>query len=259
MADVTPPDFSEGMWRRAGRDWLASMERWWIRLLVISVDVAATAVGALWSAAQADKPEGAAWWEIALGACVGIIAGTLLTAIVLILFHLARAPFRQRDDARVEAIGLYREAHPEFPQHALSVEPMWYADLPDKFDASRETRVLFLPIEYTNRDPTRRVSLDFDLLWHRDVQGQVMGPYVVSHYRGRNIPDVLSTPLAVEPQTHIKGDLSFDASGASWVFEFGELTEVSVNGWFRVYLRVTDHVTGAALEFPVPRSREVKA
>ena len=249
------PTRNEGMWRRAARDLRTGIDRWPARLFILAVDAAATAAGALWVASLAADAE---WWEIALGAVGGTLAGTMLAAMLVFAWHAVRAPFRQRDEARRTAATLYREAHPEFPRHALTISPLWYGDLPNKYEPSGEKRVLFLPIDYTNRESSQRVSLDFELLWRREFKEQVIGPYRVSHYHaigGGNIATALELPLSVDAQSRAKGELSFDGIGEPWVFEFGELSQVSVNEDFRIDLEITDQVTGATIKYPVPRSR----
>ena len=57
----------------------------------------------------------------------------------------------------------------------LTVDSMWNAGIPDNTIADYEPRVIFVPISFTNREPSRRVSVEFDLLWSRSVKGQVVG------------------------------------------------------------------------------------
>jgi hypothetical protein len=241
---------SDGIWRRAARDLRAHMDGWSARLLILIVDAAATATGAIWVAERADEATGL---EIALGAAGGIIAGTLFAAGGLFMWHVGRAPFRQRDEARERVAQLYAEAHPEFPPHALDIKPMWYADLPsDRSDDDDKYRVVFLPFDYTNRHPTQTVNLEWEMRWSRGDGELSMGPYRVSRYTGRNIKSSLNLPLSVEPQRRVQGELSFDAQSDPWLFEFKELMRVVVKPGYRVDLEIKDQISGATIAYPVP-------
>jgi hypothetical protein len=94
------------------------------------------------------------------------------------------------------AVYFYGEANPEFPRHDLNVKSLWYADLPDTAHET-EARVVFLPVEFINREPNQPVILQFDLCWRRD-DGTA---FTVSHFRGRAIPDALPSPVRIERRT----------------------------------------------------------
>jgi hypothetical protein len=138
-----------------------------------------------------------------------------------------------------------------FPDHDVEVGRPWYGDFPDAFNPGREVRLIFLHVRYTNRERTERANLQIDLLWRREVQGQVMGPYKVSHYSRVSLSDVLEMPLHVDPQRTQPGHLAFEPH-EDWVFDYGPLTEVWIHDHHRVSLRITDHVSGTTIECEVP-------
>jgi hypothetical protein len=131
---------------------------------------------------------------------------------------------------------------------------MWHATLPEGHpDAG--SKVLFLPFEYTNRHPTRSVSLEFDVLWTRQRGDLKLGPFKMFGYRGPMPEDVVLGVLAVPPDTHVKREICLEG-GAEWLFESGgndDLKNVAMKEDVRVTLRVTDHVSGATVETRVPR------
>jgi hypothetical protein len=143
------------------------------------------------------------------------------------------------------AVRFYRELHPEFPRHELSLKPLWYGDVRDPYDASREARVVFLPVEFMNREPHRRAILDFDVLWRRED----LSLHALSPWHGRN--PGLRSPVRVEAHDHVNGEIAFDGSFVL-AFEFGDPMEVRVKDRYSAIVRVTDKVTGAAIERPLP-------
>jgi hypothetical protein len=168
-----------------------------------------------------------AWW-------VAILFGVLA-----LLF--ARSPYR-----------LHSTLNPVFPLHALTVGNLWYTDLEDRPLPGDTTRVVALPVSYINREPVRRAVLEFELLWSRSVQGQVLGPYKLSPFKGKPF---LDSHLTVEPESRVPapgelGSVAFDA-GHEFIFEFGDLMEVAIQRDYILALRVTEHVTNAVIERPV--------
>jgi hypothetical protein len=154
------------------------------------------------------------------------------------------------------AAHFYSQVNPGFPRHMLNVDRLWYADFENLPHETKEVRLLFLPITFTNREPSRRLSLQLDLLWQRGEGELSMGPYRLSHYRGKLSGDVLVPPVAVDPETTVTGDLIFTGDLA-FGLEYGDLVEVYVKPHYDMILRVTDHVTGATMETPVPlRTRD---
>jgi hypothetical protein len=178
------------------------------------------------------------------GAAVAVIGFSVFLALWI------TAPVRQRDDARDEIERLQREANPQFPRHSLNLgKRLTQLTLPPNHpDAGN--RVVFLQVEITNREPRRKVSLDFDVMYtYRD-----MGPFNLFHYRGLDIPEIFARPLAVDPETHVKGEICL-AGDFNWVFDSNDPDDiyVTINPHAELTLRVTDHVTGAVVEYPVPR------
>jgi hypothetical protein len=222
----------EGAWCRALRD----TRDFCLSLPFLLVDVlVAAVVGKL-----------AAWW-------FGPIGFFGLIALVFIAMS-ALAPIRQRNEARSAAAEYHGELNPEFPRHKLTVDRMWHADLPGITD--EQTRVLFVPISFTNREPSRRVSLQFDLLWTRVSGDQALGPYKLYSYGSddritEKLPKLLVTPLSVQPETTREGYLLF-AADLGFIFDFSHEVAVSMKAGFALTLRLTDYVTGATVEYPVP-------
>jgi hypothetical protein len=180
--------------------------------------------------------------RLAVGALSGGAAVVVLGVIVLLALWVT-APIRQRDEARAEVVRLSKS---EFPAHRLSLKPPRYLDAP-KWDV----RLLFLPISYTNRG-NRGVSLEIDLLWRRVVEGGTLGPYRVSRSRhARDLEDAIDLPLDITPHRTEEGDLLLEPY-ESWVFEFGEF-EVWVKDDYELSLHLTDYVSGATMERPIPR------
>jgi hypothetical protein len=191
-----------------------------------------------------------AWWPLFASVAavitpgVGFVTGLATPWLVAIGLGILLLLFLRA------SIHFYREANPEFPQHALKIDPPWYGDVPDRAGAGEEERVLFLPIMFTNREPTRRLSLQFELLWTRGPREPVLGPYRIRPFNRRTIESSLVSPLAVAPETTVEGDLQFHADDKS-ILEFGDLLDVRVKYPYALFLRVTDHVTGATIERPV--------
>jgi hypothetical protein len=159
--------------------------------------------------------------------------------------HVGR---RHSEELREKA---FRDAHPEFPLHRLTIDGPGYADLEVPLRRDRPVRVLFLWVTYTNRDATRRVNLEVDLLWSVVSGEQVVRPHRFSPYSGKSHVRVLTSPVAVDPETTIKGSLLFKLD-MDFMFEFGEHYEVSMKArHYRLDLRVTDCVTGEKIERPV--------
>jgi hypothetical protein len=75
---------------------------------------------------------------------------------------------------------LDQDVNRDFPRHALKIDPPWSGEIPVTSVATGHTpRLLFVPLTFTNREPTRRVSLQFELLWTRVFGGeQILGPYI---------------------------------------------------------------------------------
>ena len=176
------------------------------------------------------------------------VIGLLLALFVVFLAQLGRAPFRQRDEARHEIV-------PGFPRHALTIDPPWWVDV-DGEDGKQE-RMILLPLSYTNREPEQRVSLEFQVMWVEFLHhlAPALGPYEVRPYTRRRMPDVITSPTAIEPQTTLKGHLQLNAD-YEFAFDFDEESwGVHAKPDFRVFVRVTDHVSGGLLEQDLPPSK----
>ena len=233
----------EGIWRRALRDTgRAAHSPWFVGIEVVGGGICA-AIGAL---ILADASATAL--EVVLVTGFSGVVGLLLSLFVVFLAQLGRAPFRQRNEARHEIV-------PGFPRHALEIDPPWYVDL-DGEDGKQE-RMILLPLTYTNREPEQRVSLEFQVMWVQLFHhvGRELGPYEVRPYRRRKIPDVITSPTSIEPQTTLKGQLQLNAE-YEFAFDFDEeLWGVHAKPDFRIYLRVTDLVSGGLLEQDLPPSK----
>lgn len=104
------------------------------------------------------------WWAVAVG--VAVLA-------LLVFLEGAFRAWRELD----------QRVNTEFPRHMLVIDRPWSAEIAVADDYA--PRVLFLPITFTNREPSRRLSLQFELFWTRSAQGQVVGPYKVGRYTPR--------------------------------------------------------------------------
>jgi len=150
-------------------------------------------------------------------------------------------------------VHFYGEAHPDFPRHALTVKSLWWVEFDDRHQPGKKLPIVFTTIAFTNREPDKHLSLDLQLFWTRGTKemGQILGPYELSSYAGDvSGKPFLESPLPVEPQKTVTGHFAFDAS-LDLAFEFGPLMEAKVRDGFVAFLRVTDRVTGAAVEQPV--------
>lgn len=190
--------------------------------------------------------------EIALGAAAGVVVGLIVVGVVLLAWKCSRAAFVQRTEARDEVEHLRRVLYPDFPSHALRIRRLSQLILPDNNrDAGK--RILFLPIEFTNRDPARKVSLDFEVVSVYRGLGQL----TLQHYRHHNLREVFPSPLAVDPATHVKGQLCLDGD-YDWLFEPSDPDSlyVTIKPNTEFTLCVTDHVSGVVIECPIPREGE---
>ena len=124
-----------------------------------------------------------------------VVAGSLLIVVSLALAY----PTQVRELFGKDPVRQVPPTAPPFPLHRLELGTLWYADLPNPYYSHDETRrVVFLPVEYTNRGE-RGVSLRFELLWWRDVRGDAMGPYRVSRASSVALDRVIDDPLHVAP------------------------------------------------------------
>jgi len=159
-----------------------------------------------------------------------LFAGVLLIAVALVL----RA-----------AVHFYREAHPAFPPHMVSFENPHVFERPD----ASEPRVLLVGVSFTNRGESP-VRLTFSLLWQREVQGQVMGPYECRRItRGLGSLDVLSGPLDLDPKKGRELLAAFDVSGAVVLHTDEHGDAVLRDG--ALYIEIEDYVSGATERYPL--------
>lgn len=239
-----PVDLHEGALARARQDARLAYTSVPFVIAVSSIGLVAGALGVMLPANTA------AVIRVALGALSGG-AAVLVVALLVFMAAWVTAPIRQRNEARREAIGLQRLAEPEFPPHKLTMKRLLQLTLPDGH-ADAGKRIMLLPIEFTNRDSSRRVSLDFEVVstWRE------LGPHKIWSYRGIDLPDIFPSPLPVDPQTHVRGELCLERDH-EWLFEPGEPDDIHVRLKSRaeLTLRVTDHVTGATVKYPVPRGQ----
>jgi hypothetical protein len=119
-----------------------------------------------------------------------------------------------------------------------------YADL--SVGSDQQTRYLFLPIRYVNRESSRRVVLTLELWWSSDdhTQGTVMGPL------DPILESDMASPLPVEPQSMIDGTLAFHVP--AFGFEYRAPSEVRLRNGSSLCLRITDEIPGETVEEPVP-------
>jgi hypothetical protein len=233
----------EGSLRRATVDTSRRALTFWF----LACEAVTTALSAAVGAFIVADPSATTLVQV-LVAAGSAIAGFLAPLLVLFLASLARASFRQRDEAREELERVDREANPEFPVHRLQVDAPSHFEL--EAPAGMTANLLFIPIAFTNRDPKRRLSLQIDLLWRGVVGDHALGPFKFFPFRPGLFEDALAMPLAVEPATTVDGRLVFQLD-LDFMFVFGEYQAVAVKENFEVFLRLTDHVTGAMIEHPI--------
>jgi hypothetical protein len=190
-------------------------------------------------------------WQAAGGLGLVGLLGVVLVAVLNAVFNLG-SPWGYVVFVSFVLIGyalflwLLERLRATFPEHRLAVGGLWYSDLPSPYYGGEERRVVFVPVEYTNRH-SRGVSLRFDLLWRRDVRGQVLGPYRLSRASHVRSDRVLTDPMHVRPDETESGELAFEPH-ETWLFEYGDLLKVKVRPDYRLSLRLVDHVSGASLE-----------
>jgi hypothetical protein len=199
-----------------------------------------------------------------LGAVVSALGAPAVLALLVLAWALARAPVRQRDDARREldeARGelarLQLELRPEEWLTPFDVEPMWYHDVDQSSAPGDSTRVLLLPVDFINQ-AQRPLHLDFEL-----VGLQKLGPdraltSSVLPYRGRSSEKFLPHSMTVEPDRRVADEMAWNGSTDSFLFEFGGgrlASDVTVRDEVDLVLRVTERATGRTFEKPVPKHR----
>lgn len=234
------------MWRRGWADATKAVNQPLARAVIVLLSTSAAAAGAIW-VAQTKKPT---ILEYALGAAAGVVTGPLVVGLCLLAWKCGRAPFEQRKDARDEIERLRHLLFPEFPPRRLDTKRPWEMTLPDNHpDAGKH--VLLIPIEYTNRDPSRKVSLEFEVYYTlRDL-----GTHRLLPYRHLPLPEVIEDALAVDPQPDVRDKL-LCLQAEEWLFETSDPDHWELKPDVELSLRVTDHVTGAMIEQPVQRRRD---
>ena len=156
--------------------------RWW-PIALTGLGVVLPVVGI---SVPGDFAFGAAWWAV-----IGLAILVLLCFRALWILHAAVAL--------------------DFPPAEIEIEP-FIAIHSDDSDVEPEHTILFFKIRVTNREPTHRLNLVFDmsLRWP-------MGESFLSHklFRERDprfkdrLKDRIEEPLLVEPQATVEGELIY--------------------------------------------------
>jgi hypothetical protein len=198
--------------RHAGRIW-----SWWPLVLASATLVAGVLGLALPTKFPLDRA-----WTVAL----------VLTVMLLLTLHAA--------------VRMYLDMHPEFPSHHLDLGNPMYVERADEWGD-----LLLLNVAFTSRHD-RNISLRFDLFWKKDYgHGRSVGPSSFSPYHGSlGTLDVIEQPAAVDPFTSLSGHLALSPASAFGVE--GEHGDVVLEPGVTLTLRLTDLVSGARIDVPVP-------
>lgn len=206
----------------------------------VALIVATAVCGAIGALIVADPTATPA--EKSIVALVSGIAGLAGVLVLLLAWSLVRAPFEQRNEARAQIT-------PGFPRHELRMRRPWYLDIEVESEADR---VVFLPIDFTNREPRQRMSLDFELVSQlRFGDDDWSDGLRICPYTRRRLPDTLEPPLAVEPQTTTTGNLQFTGDDLALDFDTDGIHVFVKRNW-RVRLRIIDRVSGGIVEEELP-------
>jgi hypothetical protein len=151
------------------------------------------------------------WWPIAVAALgialplVGLtVPGhlTIATAwwLVIALSVLVLLCFRA-------AWILHAAISREFPRAEMDVKP-WICIRKHDADVELDTTVLFFQIRVTNREPTRRLNLVFDMSL-RWPMGDNYLSFKLYPARDDRLKSHLEEPVAVDPQHTVSGELLY--------------------------------------------------
>jgi hypothetical protein len=143
------------------------------------------------------------------------------------------------------AYRLHRQAAPTFPRHKLEIGYPRVADSPNAEALVGGDKLLIFDVAYYNREPQRRVNLELDVLWTRDVGEGALGPYKLSHHRG-SLGRLTLFPrnTDVGPQMHVEGAAAFEV----WIpgLDLGERgSDFAAPEYIRLDVRLTDNISRA--------------
>jgi hypothetical protein len=147
---------------------------------------------------------------------------------------------------------LHRQAAPDFPRHKLEIGHPWVADHPKAGALVGEDKLLIFDVAYYNREPQRRVNVELDVFWTREVGDRTLGPYKLSRHLGSLGRLTLFPRNAdVGPQQHLEGAAAFEV----WIpgVELGEQgSDFEPPEYIRLDVRVTDNISKAEHVEPLP-------
>jgi hypothetical protein len=140
--------------------------------------------------------------------------------------------------------------NPSFPNHRVDFGNPWYAT-PADFTVLENDLVLF-EVTYTNRE-NRRVNLEIDLFWEWELApGRLIGPFRLRlNTQPRGTLRLWEEVLDVAPESTESRYAAFDTDAAAGMKQ-GHFHDLELEPDHRVFVRLTDRVTGAELRQPLP-------
>lgn len=152
------------------------------------------------------------------------------------------------------AVGLHREAHPDFPLHSVKLGRGWSLDTPASHGGGK---LMIFSIDFTNRQPAP-VHITADLWWvlerkftrkrrlRRDtLRAEALGPYEASAYTGTlGTNAVFGRPQVVAGFGREEGLLAFESNMLVGL-TVGDDGEFIVRDGLRLFIRLRDGVTCA--------------
>jgi hypothetical protein len=148
----------------------------------------------------------------------------LLLTVLVVLF--ARAAYK----IRVASVTPF----PDVEIHAESLRAMVRHDRPNAHLVHVRARI-------TNREPTRGVSLTFELFIDPVKTPGKSYPAFRNHHEG------LQSPIDLDPMKSIVGDLAFSWF-KDWDKHLSGTSPIDTGSGDKLRLEVTDHVTGKAID-----------
>jgi hypothetical protein len=160
-------------------------------------------------------------------------------------------------------------AYPDFPDHRFTHGPLWVLDNPHSKD-EYEKKLLVFDVDFTNREPNDRVHLTVDLWWVHDLKvepkrrrfwfdgrkARPLGPYQIWPYRGSlGHNKMLGRPAVVDGHDRVDGMVAFVPSVVPGLVIGDEASELTADEGFRLFVRLSDDVSGAECDEDVNLQR----
>jgi hypothetical protein len=142
---------------------------------------------------------------------------------------------------------MHKVAYPDFPPHWLSFGNPWYLETEERY----EDDLIFLDVTFQSRY-SRRMAVEFQMFWEMTWQAEgkdkkVLGPFECRQKSGPlGRLEVVNQPMELEPDGRGSGLLAFGA-GPMVGIKYDE-HDLVIDPGARLFMRVTDHVSGAERE-----------